>query len=48
MVLNCNQPAFYCVPAAGYERLMDKLEDRELAVMVAGRKHQSETEVVVE
>lgn len=36
-VLNRNQPAFYCVPAAAYEALMDKLEDAELAAVVRER-----------
>jgi len=29
-ILNRNEPAFYCVPAAAYEALMDRLEDDEL------------------
>lgn len=29
-ILNRNAPAFYCVPAAAYEVLMDRLEDIEL------------------
>ncbi len=29
-ILNRNAPAFYCVPAAAYEALMDRLEDIEL------------------
>jgi antitoxin StbD len=44
-VLNRNQPAFYCVPAAAYEALMDKLEDMELAQMVADRRDDEEVEV---
>jgi len=44
-VLNRNQPAFYCVPAAAYEALMDKLEDMELAIIVAQRQHDAEIEV---
>jgi len=44
-VLNRNQPAFYCVPAAAYEALMDKLEDIELATVVAERQGDQETEV---
>jgi antitoxin StbD len=36
-VLNHNQPIFYCVPAAAYEALMDKLEDAELAQIVKKR-----------
>ena len=44
-VLNRNQPAFYCVPAAAYEVLMDKLEDIELAQLVKDRQEQPEIEV---
>tara|TARA_R110000737_G_C14436133_1_gene460527 strand:- start:302 stop:556 length:255 start_codon:yes stop_codon:yes gene_type:complete len=44
-VLNRNQPAFYCVPAAAYELLMDKLEDIELAEIVNARQNQPEIEV---
>lgn len=29
-ILNRNNPAFYCVPADMYEKLMDLIEDREL------------------
>lgn len=29
-ILNRNEPAFYCVPAAVYEEMMDMLEDIEL------------------
>lgn len=47
-VLNRNQPAFYCVPAAAYELLMDKLEDVELAAIVAERKGGEEVEVSID
>ncbi|WP_291354535.1 type II toxin-antitoxin system Phd/YefM family antitoxin [Acinetobacter sp. UBA3106] len=29
-ILNRKNPAFYCVPADMYERLMDLIEDKEL------------------
>lgn len=29
-ILNRNNPAFYCVPAELFEKLMDLVEDREL------------------
>lgn len=29
-ILNRNQPAFYCVPAAVYEAVLERLEDIEL------------------
>ncbi|ALO33923.1 antitoxin [Colwellia sp. MT41] len=44
-VLNRNQPVFYCVPAAAYELMMDKLEDIELALIVKERQNQPEIEV---
>jgi len=47
-VLNHNQPAFYCVPAAAYEILMDKLEDMELAILVESRKNQPEIEIDID
>ena len=47
-VLNRNQPAFYCVPAAAYEALMDKLEDMELALLVEARRDQEEIMVDID
>lgn len=44
-LLNRNQPAFYCVPAAAYEALIDKLEDIELAAIVEARKYDPEIAV---
>jgi antitoxin StbD len=47
-VLNRNQPAFYCVPAAAYEAMLDKLEDIELAQIVKERQGQEEIEVNID
>ena len=33
-ILNRNEPAFYCVPAEIYEKMMDRLEDLELLQML--------------
>ena len=44
-ILNRNKPAFYCVPAKAYERLMDKLEDLELNALADARKDQPEIDV---
>ncbi|HBE5858460.1 type II toxin-antitoxin system Phd/YefM family antitoxin [Escherichia coli] len=33
-ILNRNQPAFYCVPAELYERMLDALDDQELVKLV--------------
>jgi len=37
-VLNRNEPAFYCVPAAAYEQLLDKMEDLELLALANKRE----------
>ena len=39
-ILNRNQPAFYCVPAELYERMLDALDDRELVKLVTERSSQ--------
>ncbi|MBT0724272.1 MULTISPECIES: type II toxin-antitoxin system Phd/YefM family antitoxin [Rosenbergiella] len=44
-ILNRNQPAFYCVPAELYERLLESLDDQELVKLVAERKNQPLVEV---
>lgn len=44
-VLNRNEPAFYCVPAAAYEALLDLIEDAELIKLI--RNRQSEEAVTV-
>jgi len=36
-ILNHNQPAFYCVPAAAWELIFDRLEDIELASIANSR-----------
>lgn len=42
-ILNRNNPAFYCVPADMYERLMDLIEDKELLKLA----EEAETEETV-
>ncbi len=44
-ILNRNQPAFYCVPAELYERMLDALDDQELAKLVTERSCQPLHEV---
>lgn len=39
VILNRNQPAFYCVPAKLYEEFMDRLEDIELNSIADSRKN---------
>lgn len=38
VILNRNEPAFYCVPAAAYEKLMDMIENMELNAIADARK----------
>lgn len=33
-ILNRNQPAFYCVPAELYKKMLDALDDQELIKLV--------------
>lgn len=44
-VLNSNEPAFYCVPAARYEALLDYIDDLELAMEVKERLKANEPAV---
>lgn len=44
-VLNRNEPAFYCVPAAAYEAMMEMLDDVELLSLVKERQHEKSTKV---
>ena len=39
-ILNRNQPAFYCIPAELYEKMLDALDDQELAKLVSERSNQ--------
>lgn len=39
-ILNRNQPAFYCIPAELYEKMLDALDDLELAKLVKERENQ--------
>lgn len=41
-ILNRNEPAFYCVPAAAYEALLDRIEDLELNAVADSRATQDE------
>ena len=40
-ILNRNEPAFYCVPAAAYETMLDRLEDIELNAIADAREGQT-------
>ena len=39
-ILNRNPPAFYCIPAELYEKMLDALDDQELAKLVLERSNQ--------
>lgn len=45
VILNRNEPAFYCVPPALYAYLMELAEDAELAKIVEARKNGDTVEV---
>jgi antitoxin StbD len=45
VVLNRNEPAFYCVPAAAYEAMMEMLDDVELLGLVKERQNEKSTKV---
>lgn len=47
-ILNRNAPAFYCVPAAAYEALLDLIEDIELNAIADARKDMPEVAVTLE
>lgn len=47
-ILNRNAPAFYCVPAAAYEALLDMIEDIELNAIVDARKDMSKVAVTLD
>jgi antitoxin StbD len=40
VILNRNEPAFYCVPAKAFEAMMERLEDLELNAIAEARKAQ--------
>lgn len=45
VVLNRNEPAFYCVPADAYEAMMDMLDDLELLKLVKKRQQEKSIKV---
>ncbi len=47
-ILNHNIPAAYLIPAETYEWLMDKLEDAELAQIVADRMNEKDEAIEVD
>ena len=47
-ILNHNQPAFYCVPAETYARMMEMLEDAELNALAEARRDMGEVPVTLD
>lgn len=47
-VLNHNEPAFYCIPPAMYEALMERLDDLELLATVREREHEPSIKVTLD
>jgi antitoxin StbD len=47
-ILNHNVPVAYLIPAETYEWLMDKLEDSELALIVADRASEKDKAIDVD
>lgn len=48
VILNRNEPAFYCVPAKTFEDLMDMVEDIELNAVADRRKGQKSVRVALD
>ncbi|MHB1532607.1 type II toxin-antitoxin system Phd/YefM family antitoxin [Acidithiobacillus sp.] len=46
-ILNRNEPAFYCVPAATYEALMERLDDMELDALADSRLRDGQSPIPV-
>jgi antitoxin StbD len=47
-VLNHNTPAFYCIPPALYEALMERLDDLELLAKVRERENEPSIKVTLD
>lgn len=47
-ILNRNEPAFYCVPAAAYEALLERLEDMELNAIADSRRNDPVVKVTLD
>ena len=45
VVLNRNEPAFYCVPAGAYEAMIEMIEDLELLEIVKKRRNEKSVSV---
>ena len=41
VILNRNEPAFYCVPVKAYEAMLERIEDMELNAIADAREGQA-------
>jgi len=48
VILNRNEPAFYCVPAKAYEAMMNRLEDLELIALCKERENDPTIKVSID
>ncbi|MFN3586413.1 MAG: type II toxin-antitoxin system Phd/YefM family antitoxin [Moraxellaceae bacterium] len=48
VVLNRNEPAFYCVPAEAYVALMELVDDAELLKLVKARQQEPAVKVALD
>ncbi|NWH05003.1 type II toxin-antitoxin system Phd/YefM family antitoxin [Desulfobacter latus] len=47
-ILNRNRPVFYAIPADMYEKILDRLEDIELALIIKERENDPVIEVDID
>jgi antitoxin StbD len=47
-ILNRNEPAFYCVPAAIYESMLERLDDIELNAIADARANDAVIRVAID
>lgn len=47
-ILNRNTPAFYCVPAELYEKMMDLIDDQALMEIATEREHEPNVKVTID
>lgn len=45
VILDHNQPAFYCIPAPAYEAIIELIDDMELLNLARERLHEESIEV---
>ncbi len=48
VILNRNEPAFYCVPALAYQELIETAEDIELAQLIEERRDEVAVSVTLD